>query len=945
MSTPPLPIRLRGVRVHNLKNIDLDIPLNKLVVFTGVSGSGKSSLAFDTLYAEGQRRYVETFSAYTRQFLERLDKPDADSIEGIPPALAVSQRVSRRSRRSTVGTVTEVYDYLGLLYARAGVVTCTRCGETVAPADPAAVVRAADALPEGTRYLVAFPMEVRPDSDRIGLADALREDGFLRVRVDGVVATIEEGPLPMPADGVAEVVVDRLVRGTESASRRVDSIETAFAKGLGRARLITDENSLTFYQGWKCSNCGQDHAAPDPRLFRFNSPLGACPECEGFGRILDIDMAKVVPDARKTIREGAIAPWTSPAYREHLDALLRVGPSLGIPVDVPFAGLSAEQVGKVVEGAKKRGYLGLKPFFDWLERKVYKLHVRVYLSRWRGESVCPSCEGKRLRPEALAVRVGGKDIAELSAWSIDEAREFLATYKAGDPLVARRAIDPVQTRLDYLRRIGLGYLTLDRPARTLSAGESRRVALTTALGSGLVNTLYVLDEPSIGLHPRDVGRLIETLTALRDAGNSVVVVEHDAAIMRAADRLVDVGPGAGADGGKIVFEGTPEEAIAAGNTATGAFLAAPPRPASTRRRAGGDRIVLEGATGNNLKDIDVSIPIGVLCVVTGVSGSVKSTLVERTLFPALSSRLTDEPMAGLPYRDLTIPPGIGAVALVDSSPIGRSGRSNPATYLKVFDEVRAAFASTHEAKARKYGAGHFSFNVEGGRCNACEGSGYQTIDMQFLADIMVRCPECRGSRYRPETLEVTYKGKNIAEVLDLTAREAFAFFRHLPKAQAKLRPLLEVGLEYLRLGQPGSTLSGGEAQRLKLAGYLSTSPGAMTRASTKAKTVFLLDEPTTGLHPADTVKLLQCLGGLADLGHTLIVVEHSPEVMAAADWIIDMGPEAGVEGGRVVAEGTPEEVATVDTPTGRVLASTLAADPAAPAGPAEKKARAPRRRG
>ena len=937
-------IRLRGVRVHNLKNIDLDIPRGELVVFTGVSGSGKSSLAFDTLYAEGQRRYVETFSAYTRQFLERLDKPDADSIEGLPPALAVSQRVSRRSRRSTVGTVTEIYDYLGLLYARSGVVACTRCGETVAPADPAAVVRAADALPAGTRYLVAYPLEVRPDSDRLGLADALREDGFLRVRVDGVVSNIDEGPLPMPADGVAEVVVDRLVRGNESASRRVDSIETAFAKGLGRARIITDAEVFTFYRGYRCARCGQHHAAPDPRLFRFNSPLGACPECEGFGMILDIDMSKVVPDPRKSIRAGAIAPWTTPAYREHNDALVNVGPSLGIPVDLPFADLSAEQVARVLEGARRRGYLGLKPFFTWLERKVYKLHVRVYLSRWRGESTCPSCVGKRLRPEALAVRVGGLDIADLSARTVDEARDFLDAHREGDPLVARRAIDPVLTRLDYLRRIGLGYLTLDRPARTLSAGESRRVSLTTALGSGLVNTLYILDEPSIGLHPRDVGRLVETLAALRDAGNSVVVVEHDAAIMRAADRLVDVGPGAGADGGRIVFQGTPAEAIAAVDTATGAFLAAGPRGTSTPRRAGGEPIRLEGASGNNLKDVDVNIPTGVLCVVTGVSGSGKSTLVDRTLYPALSTRLADEPMAGLPYRALTVPATIGAVALVDASPIGRSGRSNPATYLKVFDEVRAAFAATHEAKARKYGAGHFSFNVEGGRCNACEGSGYQTIDMQFLADIMVRCPECRGRRYRPETLEITYKGKNIAEVLDLTAREAFPFFRHLPKAQAKLRPLLDVGLEYLRLGQPGSTLSGGEAQRLKLAGYLSTSPGAMTRASTKAKTVFLLDEPTTGLHPADTAKLLQCLNGLADLGHTLIVVEHSPEVMAAADWIIDVGPEAGVEGGRIVAEGTPEQVALADTPTGRVLAATLG-DPAAPAGPAAKPPRARRSRG
>jgi excinuclease ABC subunit A len=920
-------IRLRGVRVHNLKGIDLDLPLNRLVVLTGVSGSGKSSLAFDTLYAEGQRRYIETFSAYTRQFLERLDKPDADRIDGIPPALAVGQRVARRSGRSTVGTVTEVHDYLGLLYAKAGRVFCLRCGEEVRPADPEAVARAADELPPRARYMIAFPLDVRPESDRAALADALREDGFVRVRIDGQVWAIESGPLPLPEGGTIDVIVDRLVRGSEALERRRDSIETAFAKGLGRCRLLTDEAERTFYQGWRCGRCGLDYPAPDPRLFRFNSPLGACPSCEGFGRVIDLDMAKIVPDPSTSLRDEAIGPWTTPKYREFHERLVALAPSLAIPLDVPFRDLGPEQVRAIVEGVPGRGFPGLRGFFRGLERKSYKMHVRVFLSRWRGYSPCPACGGARLRPEALAVKVGGLDIAALSSRTIGEARAFLAGIEGElrhDP-AARRALEPVARRLEYLGRIGLDYLTLDRPARTLSGGEARRVTLTSALGSGLVNTLYVLDEPSIGLHPRDVGRLIAAMAALRDAGNSVVVVEHEGEVMRAADLLVDIGPGAGQDGGRLLYAGPPAGIVDVPGSATGDFLAGRLRAARPRKRRAADKGHLElfGASGHNLKGIDVAFPLGVLCVVTGVSGSGKSTLVEETLFPALVRQLRGESLPAEPYRELR---GAGALAdavLIDQSPIGRSARSNPVTYLKAFDEVRRAFAETHEAKAHNYGPSRFSFNVEGGRCDACEGNGYLTIDMQFLADVMIRCPECRGTRYRPETLEVSYRGKNIAEVLDLTAREAFSHFRHRPKVQARLRPLLDVGLDYLRLGQPASTLSGGEAQRLKLAAHLATSPAAVTRAAGGPKTLFLLDEPTTGLHPADVAKLLDCLDALADLGHSLVVVEHSPEVMARADWIIDLGPEAGAGGGRVVAQGAPEDVARADTHTGRVLAAVL----------------------
>jgi excinuclease ABC subunit A len=928
---PTRSIRLRGVRVHNLKGIDLDVPLNRLVVFTGVSGSGKSSLAFDTLYAEGQRRYIETFSAYTRQFLEKLDKPDADRIDGIPPAIAVGQRVARRSSRSTVGTLTEIHDYLGLLYAKLGQVICLSCAAVVEPASPATVVRAIDELPGRTRYQIAFPLDVRPDSDRAALAAGLREDGFLRLRIGAETFSLEadDAALPWPESGAVDVVVDRLVRGTESQERRLDSIETAFARGLSRCRVLSDAGDWTFYEGWRCARCGRDHSAPDPRLFRYNSPLGACPTCEGFGRVIDLDLERIVPVPSKTLREGAIAPWTTPAYQAQQQELIERANALGIPADVPFRRLSAKQVATLVEGSPEHQFTGLRGFFRWLEKKSYKMHIRVFLSRWRSYKPCPDCHGTRLRPEALAVKVGGLDIAALSALKIGAARVFLKGLEptvTANP-VARRILDQVQGRLDYLARIGLDYLTLNRQARTLSGGEARRVALTTALGAGLVNTLYVLDEPSVGLHPSDVDRLIAIVGDLRDAGNTVVVVEHDLALMRAGDLLVDMGPGAGEGGGHLLYAGPPAGVGLVSGSVTGDFLSgrrtvAIPQP-ERRRSARGAQLKLTGARGHNLKNIDVAFPLGVLCVVTGVSGSGKSTLVEETLHPALERRLGNAALPAAPYTELVGTGDVDEVVLVDQAPIGRSARSNPVTYLKAFDEIRKTFAATHEARLRNYGAGQFSFNVEGGRCNACEGNGFLTIDMQFLADVMMRCPECRGTRYRPETLEITYRGRNIAEVLDLTARQAFVFFRHRPKVQARLRPLLDVGLDYLRLGQPASTLSGGEAQRLKLASYLATSPTAMTRSAGRSRTLFLLDEPTTGLHPADTLKLLDALTSLLVQGHSLIVVEHSPEIMACADWIIDLGPGAGDEGGQIVGQGTPEEIARLDTPTGRVLKAVL----------------------
>ena len=919
-------IRLRGVRVHNLKGVDLDLPTHKLVAFSGVSGSGKSSLAFDTLYAEGQRRYVETFSSYTRQFLERLDKPDADLIDGIPPAIAVAQRTGgRRSGRSTVGTVSEVHDHLALLYARVGKVTCPNCGTVVEPADPSAVSRAIDALPEGSRYLVAFPFDVRPDSDLLGLAEALREDGFTRIKVGGEVVRLEAGPLPGSSVGGLDVIVDRLTRGSESVARRLDSIETAFAKGLGRARVLVEGGGpeWTFHRKRRCPGCGLDFADPDPRLFRSNSPLGACPTCEGYGSVVDLEPGRIVPDPSKSIAGGAIAPWNAPSYENNLRDLLAAAPKAGLPVAIPFADLTLAQVALVYEGIPRSSFQGLRKFFRRLESKSYKMHVRVFLSRWRGYHECPDCHGARLRPASLAVRVGGLNVAALSRLTIREARAFLAD-QASEGAVAARVIEQAMARLDALDRIGLDYLTLDRPARTLSGGEARRLALATALGSGLVNTLYVLDEPSVGLHPKDVGRLIATLQGLRDAGNSVVVVEHDEAILKASDWLVDIGPGAGESGGRVLYEGPPSGVGDVDGSATGAFLSGRERAqAPGPRRKPKGSLILKAASGNNLKGGDVAFPLGVLCVVTGVSGSGKSTLVDETLYPALARAILNEPLAALAHRGVSGYEGLADVVMIDQSPIGRSSRSNPATYLKAFDEIRKAFAATPEAKARNFAAGKFSFNVEGGRCGICEGAGELTIDMQFLADVRMTCPECRGTRYRPEVLEVKLAGKSIAEVLDLTVRESFGFFRNRPKVQARLRPLMDVGLDYLRLGQSGSTLSGGEAQRLKLAGFLASSPAALTRAAKGPKTLFLLDEPTTGLHPKDIAKLLETMTRLLDLGHSLILVEHGPDVLRAADWIIDLGPEAGALGGEIVAQGTPEDVARTDTHTGRVLASLL----------------------
>ncbi len=934
MSTTPAAnsqrtISLRGVRTHNLKNIDLELPLDGLVVVTGVSGAGKSSLALDTLYAEGQRRYVETFSPYARQFLDKLDKPDADQVAGIPAAIAVGQSHGRHSSRSTVGTITEIHDALGLLYARTGQVFCRRCGLHLAPASPMMVSRAVDALPDGARYEIAFPVEIQRATDGAALLDSLRREGFTRARIAGEAMSLDDPSIcpSLPQEGSIDVIVDRLIRGRDAPARRADSIETAFQKGLNRCRIWTEGQTYTYVRGWRCSRCGTDHRQPEPNLFRYTSAIGACPDCEGSGRTIELDMSRIVPDPARSIREGAIAAWTTPAHREALEALLDIAPSSGLPVDAPFSRLTAAQVELIVEGAPGAAFSGLRGFFRSLERRSHKVHVRAFLNRWRRLQNCPACKGARLRPEALAVKVEGLDIAALSALPIRAARTWIAglsDLRSGPAAAAILA--RVDNRLDYLAAMGLDYLTLDRPARSLSGGELKRVVLTKALSSGLVNTLYVLDEPTAGLHPCEVGRLITILHRLRDRRNTIVVVEHDPDVIRASDHVIDLGPGPGEAGGQVLYSGPLAPFADTQGSATSDFVFGRKRvtPPQKRRSITSRAVHLRGARGNNLKSIDVSFPLGVLCVVTGPSGSGKSTLVEETLFPTLSHQLTGEPMTALPHDGVSKAGDFSDVVLLDQSPLLRSARSNPVTYLKAFDEIRKTFAATHEAKLRNYDSGRFSFNVEKGRCDACQGNGFLTIDMQFLPDVMVRCPECHGTRYRPEILEITYRGRNIAEVLDLTVRQALVFFRHRPKIQARLRPLLEIGLDYLRLGQPVSTLSGGEAQRLKLAGFLARSTASLARVAQSPHSLFLIDEPTAGMHPLDILKLLDVLNSLVDRGHSLIVIEHSPEVMISADWIIDLGPGAGDEGGRVVAAGTPEEVAKSGTATGQVIENALA---------------------
>ncbi|PYR55587.1 MAG: excinuclease ABC subunit A, partial [Acidobacteria bacterium] len=927
-------IVIRGARTHNLKNVDLTLPSRSLIVMTGVSGSGKSSLAFDTIYAEGQRRYVESLSAYARQFLERMEKPDVDVIEGICPAIAIRQKNSIRNPRSTVGTTTEIHDYLRLLYARVGRTFCRACGREVIRETPEVVATRLSALAAGTRLLVGFDMPIvataplatrdtepeaedeevigdavddeagSPQPDLPDLIDpvaetlaALRRKGFGRLYLDGQTVTLEDvDPASVKDRSTLQVIVDRVKIDGEIRARLTDSIETAYTEGGGAAFAIEvpDERVHRFSERFECRECNLQYEIPQPRLFSFNNPFGACPICHGFGNIIELDMDLVVPDAAKSIQQNAIEPWSKPHYRAQLVDLKRAARGR-VRLDVAWSHLTDDEKRFVIDG-DGASWEGVKGFFRWLERKKYKVHVRVFLSRYRGYLTCPECAGARLRREARDVRVGGRTIDVVCGLTVREAERFFASLDLSekDAAIAEKVLREIRKRLGFLSDVGLDYLTLDRLSSTLSGGESQRINLATSLGSALVDTLYVLDEPSIGLHPRDNERLIAILRQLRDQGNTVLVVEHDADMIRVADTVVDMGLGAGEQGGRVVFAGPLPDLLNEPRSLTAKYLRdelAIPVPAA-RRRPSNQRIRILGASEHNLKTIDIEVPLGMLTCVTGVSGSGKSTLVHDVLYAALKRSKGDWDRRVGSHRKLEGAEFVTDVVLVDQAPIGRTPRSNPVTYLKAFDPIRELFAATKDARSRGLTASHFSFNVPGGRCEACEGEGEVKVEMQFLADVFVPCEVCEGKRFKPQVLEVKYRGRSVDQVLDMTVREALAFFSSSPKVLRRLQVLDEIGLGYLRLGQPATTLSGGEAQRIKIAAHLSTQTGD--------RVLYILDEPTTGLHFDDIAKLLAAFKKLLQAGHSLLVIEHNLDVVKTADWIIDLGPEGGDAGGGIV---------------------------------------------
>ena len=940
-------ISVRGARVHNLKNIDFVIPHNAITVVTGVSGSGKSSLAFDTLYAEGQRRYIESLSAYARQFLERIEKPDVDEITGIAPAISIRQKNSTRNPRSTVATATEIYDYLRLLFARIGHTFCLRCGEEVRRDTLDEIAARVLALPAGRRFYVLYELKLTPEAATNApqatrprkpvrvTQEAVRESliglrkrGFNRLYQAGRVFEFSapEELLDVNFAQPVYVVVDRLALAPEIRSRLMDSVEICYREGGGEAILefVPDvpgetPERLVFNERFECKKCGAVYQEPEPRLFSFNSPYGACPRCQGFGNTIDFDIDRVIPDKSKSLADGAIHPWTKPRYRQLALDMRRFARSKGIPVEVPFRELTAAQRDAIIDGDRKEKYDGVQGFFGLLERKKYKLHVRVFLSRYRGYATCPDCRGTRLRAEARAVRIGGRSITEVCQMTVKQARPFFESLvlTPGEATIVEKVLEEIQLRLRFLDEVGLDYLSLDRLTSTLSGGEAQRIQLATSLGSHLVGALYVLDEPSIGLHPRDTNRLIEILKGLRDLGNTLLVVEHDPDTILAADYILDLGPGAGEHGGKLIFAGTRDAMLADPHSLTGRYLRGELKIAvpAKRRKTQGKFLKIFGAHSHNLKNVDVMIPLGMLVAVTGVSGSGKSTLVYDVLYKALQLKRT-----GGNWREccdrLEGDAAVTAVEMVDQSPIGRTPRSNPATYLKAFDPIREVFASTPEAKKRGFTPGHFSFNIPGGRCEACQGDGTVTVEMRFLADVELICEDCRGTRYKSAVLDVRYKEKNIHDVLQMTVREALAFFAAHPKVTSRLRVLEEVGLGYLRLGQSGTTLSGGEAQRLKLAAHL-------TRQENTG-ILYIFDEPTTGLHFDDIQKLLTAFRKLIEGGASVLIIEHNLDVIKSSDWVIDLGPEGGDQGGRVIASGTPEQVArNSQSHTGKYLAHAL----------------------
>ncbi|MBC8030429.1 MAG: excinuclease ABC subunit UvrA [Pyrinomonadaceae bacterium] len=951
-------ISVRGARVHNLKNISFSIPINQLTVVTGVSGSGKSSLAFDTIYAEGQRRYVESLSAYARQFLERMDKPDVDEVRGIAPAIAIRQKNSTRNPRSTVGTQTEVLDYLRLLYARVGITYCRVCGREVYKDSPESVAdEVLKQLPEETRFYVLFPASAgiaetekngetakrrngdvpkgrKSTSARRAVAPSPRQTitahimslmqrGFTRLLHEGRIIELQS-----PDDFQLEtfenvfVLVDRLVARPEVRQRLVDSLEICFQEGHSTATIETVETEprrLRFSDRFECKYDGTVYAEPEPRLFSFNNPYGACPTCQGFGNTIGLDIDLVIPNPGLSLKEGAVEPWTKPQHEWAMDELKQFCKSEKISLTVPFAQLSRAEQRAVVEG--KRDWRGVRGFFDWLETKKYKLHVRVFLSKYRGYTLCPDCGGGRLRQEARDVKVGGATLPDVCGLAIKDAAVFFdsLTLSPEQGAIAERILFEIRRRLRFLVEVGLDYLTLNRLASTLSGGEAQRIQLATNLGSSLVGALYVLDEPSIGLHPRDNDRLIRILQNLRDIGNTVLVVEHDEDMMRSADHILDIGPAAGELGGRVIYEGTFKGLMTDESSLTARYLRGEVeiKGPKQRRPFTKRRLTLQGASEHNLKSIEVELPLDMLVCITGVSGSGKSTLIHDCIYAGLKKQRGDWQGHVGAFSKLDGGSLVDDVILVDQSPIGRTPRSNPVTYIKVYDGIREVFASTREAQARGLDPSHFSFNLPGGRCDVCQGDGTVTVEMQFLADVELVCEECKGTRFKQQILDVRYRGKNVHQVLQMTVREAITFFREVPKVTNRLRVLDEVGLGYLRLGQSATTLSGGEAQRIKLAAQLSKRTGA--------RTLYIFDEPTTGLHFDDINKLLAAFRALIEAGGSLLVIEHNLDVIKTADYIIDLGPEGGDAGGQVVGTGTPEEImALPKSHTGRYLKAHLA---------------------
>jgi excinuclease ABC subunit A len=979
-------IRLRGVRQNNLKNFDLDIPLRQLVVLAGLSGSGKSSLAFDTLFAEGQRRYIETFSPYARQFLDRMDKPQVESIEGIPPAIAIEQRNTVKSTRSTVGTMTEITDYTKAFWARIAELHCRKCGQTVHKDVPKDVWTALLEKAGDNEALVTFNL---PLSDKFSLEESLAlisRQGYRRLLFESSVVPIEEITVRLNKrlPGSLTIIQDRIKMLPTNRARFVLACEQAYHLGHGKlavhfiptGKKETHAEPILFSSGLHCAQCDLDYKEPTPALFSFNHPIGACPACRGFGRIIDIDYAAAVPDWSKTLAQGAVKPWQTASNAECQDDLMKFARRRKVPTDVPFGRLSQEWQNWVIEGDKDYGkdaqhkwpkaWYGVKGYFRYLESKAYKMHVRVLLSRYRIYKECQQCHGARFQPETLLYRAEGLTLADFYRLTVSKALNFIESLEsrlkranASDP--AGLAIEEVRSRLAYLDAAGLGYLSLDRPTRSLSGGETERVNLTACLGSRLVNTLFVMDEPSVGLHARDTARLVRLMRQLRDAGNAVVVVEHEASVMRAADQIIELGPGHGESGGEIVFQGTYDQILKAAHSLTGDYLAGRNQIENPPRRliapGGKDKLTLRHASLHNLKDLTVEIPLGRLVCITGVSGSGKSTLITQVLMPALQAKLQDFSAPAtvsadqeedeeetavegshLPRTEIEGWENLGRVIAVDQSPLGRTPRSNPAVYIGAFDEIRSFFAQAEAAQQRGLSASAFSFNSGQGQCERCRGAGFEKIEMQFLSDIFVRCPDCNGRRYRPHILEITIPGGkkagalrswSIADVLDASVDEVIDFLSNFPESRPAIRAveslklLQETGLGYLRLGQPINTLSGGESQRLKLVSHLAQSHGDKDESGTKP-TLFIFDEPTTGLHFEDVRVLLRVFQRLVDKGFTVLVIEHNLDVIRSADWLIDLGPEAGEGGGQIVAQGTPEQVASIaESYTGQALAGTL----------------------